>query len=90
MGLFDLIKGDNQNFNKVMQAFASLNLEAIKIIDLFDNSIYNHLLLYGQAKQESRQKVGESEINFSKLFPTLQLSYDLIKKSSYLILNAVQ
>lgn len=33
MGLFDLIKGDNQNFNKVMQAFTSLNMDAINISD---------------------------------------------------------
>ena len=83
----------NKNINKICVTFVYLDLEIQKIKEIFQDKLYNVIMLYGERPEfdgeEMILKDGQAEVELSRIFETFKMQYDLIKRLMAIIFNII-
>ncbi|OQS00393.1 hypothetical protein THRCLA_05958, partial [Thraustotheca clavata] len=87
----DLIRTDNELFNKVLTVFAVLCDEISELKVTVEDNFYPALIMFGQAKHgdSSPVKPGEDEVHIGRMLPFFQDISNFVDRCSLIAINLV-
>lgn len=92
-GVFNLVETPEKELGKIISIFSFLDNEVNKVVHKFDREMMDTLLTYGEGKicekHDENMNAGEREAQISRIMPLLKDVFDLLKRTSFIMINVV-